>query len=68
MLMLTTPSPLQASKVEFKPSIVGDAGLTQTVNVVSKEAIATTAAMPRLADILLAAEAAGAGGAEHVVV
>jgi len=53
---------LQASKVEFQPSIAGDAGLTQTVNTVSKETIATTAAMPRLADSLLAPADAGKGG------
>ena len=40
---------LQASKVEFKPSI---AELTQTVNNVSKDAIATTGAVPRLQDSL----------------
>ena len=36
-------------KVEFKPSI---AELTQTVNTVSRDAIATTSAMPRLVDAL----------------
>ena len=36
---------LQSNKVEFKPSI---SELTQSVNSVSKEAIATTGAMPRL--------------------
>lgn len=51
---------LHTSKVEFKPAIAGDTGLTQTVNAVAKEAIATTAAMPRLADSLLAAAAAEA--------
>ena len=40
---------LQGSKVEFKPSI---AELTQSVNSVSKEAIATTSAMPRQAEAL----------------
>ena len=40
---------LQGSKVEFKPSI---SELTQTVNSVSKEAIATTGAMPRLSEAL----------------
>ena len=37
------------SQVEFKPSI---AELTQTVNTVSRDAIATTSAMPRLVDAL----------------
>ena len=40
---------LQSNKVEFKPSI---AELTQTVNNVSKDAIATTGAVPRLTDAL----------------
>ena len=40
---------LQGSKVEFKPSI---SELTQSVNSVSKEAIATTGAMPRLSEAL----------------
>ena len=40
---------LQMNKVEFKPSI---ADLTQTVNSVSKEAIATTSSMPRLTEAL----------------
>ena len=40
---------LHASKVEFKPSI---AELTQTVNTISKDAIATTSAVPRLVDAL----------------
>jgi len=54
---------LQASKVEFKPAIAGDTGLTQTVNAVAKEAIATTSAMPRLADSLLASSTESKGGA-----
>ena len=40
---------LHASKVEFKPSI---AELTQTVNYISKDAIATTSAVPRLTEAL----------------
>ena len=40
---------LQGSKVEFKPSI---SELTQTVNTASKEAIATTGELPRLAEVL----------------
>ena len=40
---------LQGSKVEFKPSI---SELTQTVNTASKEAIATTGVLPRLAEVL----------------
>ena len=40
---------LHAAEVEFKPSI---AELTQTVNTVSRDAIATTSVMPRLVDAL----------------
>ena len=40
---------LQGSKVGFKPSI---AELTQSVSSVSKDAIATTTAMPRLSEVL----------------
>ena len=53
MQVLTTAlSPFTSSshsRVEFKPSI---AELTQTVNTVSRDAIATTSAMPRLVDAL----------------
>ena len=58
---------LQGSKVEFKPSI---AELTQTVNSVSKEAIATTAAMPRQSEALREGgddELRGAAGAVEAV-
>ena len=52
---------LQSNKVEFKPSI---AELTQTVNNISKEAIATTGAVPRLTDVLAEEGAASADKAK----